>query len=249
MQNTRKYNLLYFEFHILWRFIGFPYTSHKRAKISNDSSKFLTQFYGRLHFRKHLAMLLSISNLIYDIESISSVCMCVCGWVSTQYTYVCVGECVFALRSATIFHILPSLFYTLPFGLCFWLAMGKLECYTIRYAKRYISHTLIFPWISYMRTIFPAKRYFAWNLILLLSISIYFCSHPSLVDAFDVCCRQQEIAPKSSQANTKASFRSNVVLVVVGFCSCHRILLVHVFHSPTVRMPNWKLMNVLDWIW
>lgn len=129
MQNTRKYNLLYFEFHILWRFIGFPppprpRTSHKRAKISNDSSKFLTQFYGCLHFRKHLAMLLSISNLIYDIESISSVCVCV-----SKYTaYVCVCECVFALRSATIFHIWPSLFYTLPFGLRFCIAMGRLEC-------------------------------------------------------------------------------------------------------------------------
>lgn len=86
MQNTWKYNLLYLEFRILWRYIGFtmpptpsPFpliTLHKRAKISNDSSKFLTQFYGRLRFRKHLAMLLSISNLIYDIESISSVCVC-----------------------------------------------------------------------------------------------------------------------------------------------------------------------------
>lgn len=64
-------------------------TLHKRAKISNDSSKFLTQFYGRLRFRKHLAMLLSISNLIYDIESISSVCVCV-----SKYT-ICLCGCVF----------------------------------------------------------------------------------------------------------------------------------------------------------
>jgi len=54
MQNTRKYNLL------LWCFIGFPSTpafgtasllhfcQQTREKISNDKSKFLTHFYGRL---------------------------------------------------------------------------------------------------------------------------------------------------------------------------------------------------------
>lgn len=117
----------------MWRFIGFPMpaahppfptiTSHKRAKISNDSSKFLTQFYGCLRFRKHLAMLLSISNLIYDIESISSVCVskytiCLCGCV-------CVFVC-FCTAVSDDFSYFAKSFYTLPFGLRFWPKPSRL---------------------------------------------------------------------------------------------------------------------------
>lgn len=132
MQNTRKYNLLYFEFHILWRFIGFPSptpgpTPPSRFTQACENFKRQQQISHTVLWVPSLSeafgLLLSISNLIYDIESISSVCVC----VSTQYMYVCVCVWVFALRSASIFHIFLSFFYTLPFGLHFCLGMGVLN--------------------------------------------------------------------------------------------------------------------------
>lgn len=134
MQNTWKYNLLYLEFHILWRFIGFPMPPALPPSFPPHRFTQACENFKRQQQISHTVLWApSLSEAFgYAFEYFESNLWhwinfkCVCVWVSILYVCAGVYSCVFALRSATIFHILPSLFYTLPFGLRFWPKPSRL---------------------------------------------------------------------------------------------------------------------------